>query len=415
MSLSTIQNLIQLSRSQWWDKRKLENLQLKRLKLIVAHAEKNSPFYRELYAQHGFKSEQLQSLDDMALVPRIDKHMIYKTGSEHMLSETAKQDALHGVQTGGSTGRSLKIYMSKSQRKRRVAAIYRTQIANGYRPWHKLLYVQPYPGGAGAIEKLGLFRSYALDIQQPPQQWIPDILAVQPDFLSGFSNSISEIAQLVSKQNQNYRPVAVLCNSENLSPNREKHIKHGLGIAPSNVYDCWEFGNVAWQCKEHDGLHVSSDLLYVEIDDAGNLLITDLYNEDMPLIRYNIGDSAQWQDGLCACGRGFPRLKNIVGKANESVLLADGSEDFCSYRIAVTLFNALPDFVELQLQQLKAGELRILLQHKAPWPEQSINDLQQQIGRDFGLSKVEIISSKDFHVTDIGKRPLFFSAIRHIK
>lgn len=415
MSLKTFSELLRLSRSQWWSRQALEELQLQRLQLIVQHAVRYSPFYRDLYAAAGLENPVPASLAEMQNLPVIDKQMLYDASPETLLSEHCDKEGLHVTQTGGSTGRSLNIYMSKAQRKRRVASIYRTQFANGYRPWHKLLYVQPYPGGAGAIEKLGLFRSLGLDIQQSPENWLPMILREQPQFLSGFANSISEIAQLVKRENADYKPIAAFCNSENLSQNRARHIREGLGIEPCNVYDCWEFGNVAWECAEHSGLHVSADLLFVEINERGNLLITDLYNTEMPLIRYNIGDSAEWQDGKCACGRGLPLIKNIVGKANDIVVLADGSEDYCSYRLAVSIFNALPDFIELQVQQQQAGELEVLLQHRGDWPAAKITELEQSLATQFRLNRVRFHNSFDFYRTEIGKRPIFYSALHHNK
>jgi phenylacetate-CoA ligase len=89
---------------------------------------------------------------------------------------------------------------------------------------------------------------------------------------------------------------------------------------------------IASECRYHTGLHVNADGLFVEIDPIpgissgpGNILVTDLYNRSMPLIRYQIGDLARWEtSGPCPCGRNLPRIAGIEGRITDFLRLPNG-------------------------------------------------------------------------------------------
>jgi phenylacetate-CoA ligase len=409
MSLQTARSLFGLMQSQWWDQEKLQQHQLQRLNHVLQLARSHSPFYRKLYRAHACP-DTLQSLDDVQRLPIIRKSDLQHAGAT-VLNSKQSNDA-HAVQTGGSTGKVLTVTIDKAHRKRRVASIYRTLIAHGYRPQHKLLYGQQYPGGAGAIEKLGLLRTYGLNLQDSPRDWLQILLAEKPEFLSGHASIFSEIGQLLLNSGSDYMPQTLICNSEMLTPSRARIIESAFGVKPTNVYDCWEAGTIAWQCPEHGGLHINADLVYVELLDDGKVVITDLYNEAMPLIRYEIGDSAEAMDESCPCGRHLPMLKNIVGKSHEAIVLGDGSESACAQRIALSLYERFPEMDEMQIQQCTAGELSIIMQSQS-WNNADIQTMEQHLANKFGLTRINILDSNAFFETAAGKRPIFYSTLKH--
>src|SRR5262249_51381361 len=82
-----------------------------------------------------------------------------------------------------------------------------------------------------------------------------------------------------------------------------------------------------------DGLHTMAEGLYIEVvrgytparsGESGDILVTDLLNLAMPLIRYRIGDVGSWLEGPCACGRGLPRLAAVGGRVTGFLIGADG-------------------------------------------------------------------------------------------
>lgn len=108
------------------------------------------------------------------------------------------------------------------------------------------------------------------------------------------------------------------------------------GSAP--VVDCYsteEFGYVALQCPDvPENYHIMAETLIVEIidDDGqpagigenGRVVVTDLHNFAMPLIRYATGDHAT-AGGPCACGRGLPTLRRVLGRTRNMIVKPDGT------------------------------------------------------------------------------------------
>lgn len=409
MSLQTAKSLAGLMQSQWWDSSRLQTHQLQRLNHMMTVAAK-SPFYKQLYETHHCP-RTLQSLEDIKQLPVVHKADL-QTAADNALNTTLNNNQMRFVNTGGSTGKVLRVAMDKSHQKRRVASIYRTLITYGYRPQHKLLYGQQYPGGAGFLEKLGLLRTYGLDLKDKPEQWLQTLLQEKPEFLSGHASIFSEIGLQLQQSNSNYQAQRIICNSEMLTPSRAQIIESAFGVKPLNVYDSWEFGNIAWQCPEQQGLHINTDLLFVEVMPDGQLLITDLYNEAMPLIRYAIGDSATVSSKQCCCGRSLPVLHDIIGKSLETVVLSDNSESACAHRLAASLYEAFPTIMELQIQQYEKGQLQILLQLKN-WDDNKIQHIEQEFAQKFGLEKLQLRESNAFFETAAGKRPVFYSALKH--
>lgn len=106
------------------------------------------------------------------------------------------------------------------------------------------------------------------------------------------------------------------------------------GIAVSDAYSAVEVGYIALQCSQHDHYHVQSEDVLVEILDEkrggpckpgelGRVVITTLHNFAMPLVRYDIGDYAEPGEP-CACGRGLPVIRRIVGRVRNMLVTAEG-------------------------------------------------------------------------------------------
>jgi len=101
----------------------------------------------------------------------------------------------------------------------------------------------------------------------------------------------------------------------------------------TDVYSATEVGYLALQCPEHEHYHVQAESVLLEVlgdDDApcktgetGRVVVTDLHNFAMPLIRCEIGDYAEVGEA-CACGRGLPVLRRIAGRTRNMLVTASG-------------------------------------------------------------------------------------------
>jgi phenylacetate-CoA ligase len=118
----------------------------------------------------------------------------------------------------------------------------------------------------------------------------------------------------------------VITTSEILDQASRDLIESVFDVKVYNEYGCGEVGSIAHEC-EHGNMHIMASNLIVEIDNSGQsdeydgeIIVTDLHNYSMPLIRYRLGDYAEFSDSDCRCGRGLPIIKKIHGRAYDIVV-----------------------------------------------------------------------------------------------
>jgi phenylacetate-CoA ligase len=124
----------------------------------------------------------------------------------------------------------------------------------------------------------------------------------------------------------------MIVSAEMLLPGKRELIEGTFGGKVFNRYGCREVSVIASECEFHEGLHVSADTLLVEVEPGPNLppgmgrvLVTDLLNRSMPLIRYEIGDLASLRTTTgCACGRSLPLIGEIQGRTSDFLRLPNG-------------------------------------------------------------------------------------------
>ena len=116
-----------------------------------------------------------------------------------------------------------------------------------------------------------------------------------------------------------------------LPPAERRVVEEVFGDIVFDRYGCEEVGLIASECEQHDGMHVAAEGMYVEILDgteevAGRVVVTDLLNRATPILRYEIGDLALTKAGLCACGRGLPRIGRVIGRTSDFLYTPEGKQ-----------------------------------------------------------------------------------------
>jgi phenylacetate-CoA ligase len=128
-----------------------------------------------------------------------------------------------------------------------------------------------------------------------------------------------------------HRPASAICTAEKLLPSQRRIIEEALGCPLFERYGSREFGLIAAECEHHQGLHLNTAAAYVEYvpiqgSDEGlnEILVTDLLNYGMPLIRYRINDCTLLSGETCGCGRGYPLMRQITGRTTDVFYLPSG-------------------------------------------------------------------------------------------
>jgi phenylacetate-CoA ligase len=160
-----------------------------------------------------------------------------------------------------------------------------------------------------------------------------------------------------------HRPHALITSAEVLEEEERRLLEEVFGCPVFNRYGCREVSVIASECPAHSGLHVMAEGLYLEIEtphgparpgEMGAVLVTDLLNFAMPLIRYRIGDMAAWAEGNCPCGRGLPRLERVAGRVTDFLVCCDGRLVSGVY-LATYVVAQRPSLGQVQIRQHRPG------------------------------------------------------------
>jgi phenylacetate-CoA ligase len=169
------------------------------------------------------------------------------------------------------------------------------------------------------------------------------------------------------------------------------------GLPVHDIYSAQEVGVIALQCPDHEHYHVQSESVLVEVLDehgrpcepgeVGRVVVTDLHNFAMPLIRYEIGDYAE-VGHACPCGRGLPVLKRILGRTRNMLKLPSGDLFWPSF--IISKWAALGPIRQMQIvqKQVDALEVRMVVSRAmTPGEEKRLaSAMRQDLGAGARLS-----------------------------
>jgi phenylacetate-CoA ligase len=159
-----------------------------------------------------------------------------------------------------------------------------------------------------------------------------------PAYLQGGPTLLTNLARYAIENGRNeLRPEKVLTLGSAVTDETREIVLKGLGAKIIDRYSCEETGYIALQCPKHNHFHVVSPVTMVEIVDdegapcppgkPGRVLLTNLQSYAMPLIRYEIGDMAEWGEA-CDCGIALPVISKIWGRTRHLITTPDGRKTY---------------------------------------------------------------------------------------
>jgi phenylacetate-CoA ligase len=364
-------------RSQFFSREQIGELQFQRLRALLQHAYKNCPFYRCRMDEASLSPSSIGSIAALSGLPVLTKGDIQEHGAQ-MLATNMPAGSRIRNQTGGSTGSPLQFYVDKERFDSRMASTDRHNRWVGLRPgdWHAHLWGARldhiiHGGFKDQIKNHLLYRRIELNTSCiTDEDWITVVRKLRqqrPRFMIAYAKSAVLFANYMRENGINDLHFdAVITTAEVLFPEDRELLEKTFECEVFNRYGCREVSVIASEC-EHHRMHVNAEALLVEIvPDAktpavGKILITDLLNYSMPLIRYEIGDVGEWStEQYCPCGRGLPVLRDVQGRTTDFLELSDGRKISGP---ALTLVVAdMPDVRQVQFVQheLRKIALRVV-------------------------------------------------------
>ncbi|HEX4183039.1 MAG TPA: hypothetical protein VHY34_07265 [Caulobacteraceae bacterium] len=197
----------------------------------------------------------------------------------------------------------------------------------------------------------------------PLDEIIAGLNAVQPDVLMAYPSALAEIVQQASSGPLRIKPRIVITASEPLLPNTRIAVERAFGVSIQNWWFSSEAGPMAIGCGQGSSLHLSEDLLIVEPVDEHNqpapvgapsakVLVTNLYNHALPLIRYEITDEVTLLAEPCRCGSAHRLIADPHGRMSDTFIYGE-------IRIHPSVFRAVleahPTIYQYQVRQTANG------------------------------------------------------------
>ncbi len=371
--------------------------QWRKLQALLRHCWDEVPFYRERWRSVGVESpEEIRDPADFSRLPILTKQDVRDRFED--LKAVSLRDRLLYKNTGGSTGEPLRIGYTRESYERRTAVMLRGYAWAGATPGVRADYLWGQPlRGLSLKERLHhlAFNRRILNIfgmsESNLGEYADRIAARQPDVIVGYVAPLARLAQWLLRQGRRMRPPrTILCAAEPLLPYQRELIERAFGCPVHNTYGCREFMLIASQCEQRDGLHVNADHLKVElgepIDGAGGaasreVLVTDLHNYGMPLVRYANGDIATPGPERCACGRGLPLLGSVDGRKMD--VLRSSAGHFVGEYLEHLVFDA-PGIRRFRAVQHRVGEIEVQLVRAPEFVESTLDDLRERMRQAYG-------------------------------
>lgn len=339
----TLQYWTQAEQSQWWPAERHAVTQLVNLQRLLRHAQSSCPYYTNTWAERGLSADRLQSFDDFQQWPLITRDTIRR---HRLAMRTTLPIPRMTKATGGSSGEPLQFDLSADSNDRRTAMMYRGYGWAGGAPGSKQLYV--WGGALGSVPtwkkwKAALHHRFDRHAVISCFEFTPEKMQrhiakwnhYRPEVIVAYTNPLYEFARYLQREELSVTPPkAIIVGAEKLHDFQREVMQQVFHAPVFETYGSREFMLIGAECPEHRGLHLSQENLYVEIldDDGrptpegqeGNVVITDLFNDSMPFIRYVNGDRAVAGFEQCPCGRGLPLLKKVVGRQLDTLETPDG-------------------------------------------------------------------------------------------
>jgi len=406
-----------LEESQWKSPEETAATQCVALKALVTHAYQTVPYYRAIFDRAALIPSDIQTLDNLKALPLLTKAEINRNFHELVSCAVSKRDVvLH--HTSGTTGERLRgFYLPKWLRWRmNVATLYRFYRWAGYDVGQRRVTI----AGRHFVNKSPFFminraeKQLLLSTHHISNSTIDDYLSAvkkfSPTAIQGHPSAIATLARRMKELDTFISADCVLTTGEQLYPEDRQDIEERFQC---RVFDAWGHGEsagMAGECELHAGYHIASEYGIVEVIETeelrgtgwGEIVVTSLHNLAMPFIRYQTGDLAILSHVACACGRGLPLLKSIMGRIDDAIWLPDGRAV-----LPVTIRKALRDvplLAEYQVRQTTKRRVTLLARWELGVGEKQHRDLVDQLAKVIPGLDVEISQVNTIPQTGVKKR-----------
>jgi len=361
-----------------WSDEQLKKYQWQKLSKLIHHAYNTTSYYKRVWAEIGITSpNDITSIEDFYKLPLITKDDIREHYDEFISTKFTNNIK---KSTGGSTGQPFHFELDNFSNEARQAVMWRGYGWCGYKLGNKALFLWSVDIGNQSFKqklKNNLYHAFynrtmlnLFELKQSNiKKYIKKINNSKPQNIVSYVNPIYEVAKYINANNINATsPISIITGAEPLFDYQREEIEKAFNTKVYDTFGCREFMLIAAECEKKQGLHINVDHLVVETIDgegsqlkgsSGDLVITDLSNFGMPLIRYVNGDKATISRRACSCGNPLPLMENIDGRKPDVIHTPSGG--IINGVFFPHMFKEFIQIKKFQVKQVKVNELIITL------------------------------------------------------
>lgn len=321
--------------TQWLSKEEIEKLQFIKLKKLIKHAYDNVPYYNSLFIKNNLHPRDIKTLGDIKKIPITSKKDLQKAGLKNTSAKNFKCFNYYKDSTSGSTGEPFSFLGEIKHRDISTALTIR-----GYN-WAKHKTGEPMISLWGRHEENIPTKIYkfflnqktisAFDIEGNFQKSILTIQKFKPKLLVAYASAIVQFGRLCQENKiKDLKIPSIITSAETLYYEDKKMLENVFSAKVFNRYGSRELGQIAHECEQSKGLHVSDEYMIINFEkfndsqDLKKIIITHLDKYAMPLIRYETGDLGVPSNSKCACGRNLTLIEKVSGRTTDFLKLSTG-------------------------------------------------------------------------------------------
>ena len=335
-----------MAQTQWQGLSELKEFQDEKLRIIVNHAFKTVPYYREIFDRRKLKPGDIKTQNDLNKLPLLTREDI-KRNFKHLISSDFNHRKLKYGHTSGTTGSPLEIGYDDSVVYATYAALDRQYEWAGCRLARNGDRIAVLRGNVivplsqksppfwrhNKLHNQLMLSSFHLSPQNLPF-YMEEVEKFSPAVLDGYPSTLYVLAKFLKNNARKYPARAAISSSETLYDFQRETIEESFQCKVFDYYALAERNVFATECDRHEGHHLCMEYGISEILDRNNeplpkgqsgwLVGTSLHNFGMPLIRYVTNDMTALREQNCSCGRELELMEDVTTKAEDTLTLRDG-------------------------------------------------------------------------------------------
>ena len=372
--------LKELEATQRRPRAEIEELQLARLRGLLAAAYEHAPYWRAVMDERGVRPESVASLADLARMPLLEKATLRDRREEMVWRDEGPRLKL--IRTSGSTNEALQFYTNSNREAAINAARIRGHRWIGVNKGEKEVYYWGSPVELRSQDRAKQVRDWLVNepltngfeiTEEKIPRYVEEWKRWRPKCIFGYPNSFLLMVHMAARagidlKELRSRGVACLCTtSEMLGEVNRRIISEAFGLPVYDSYGLREAGLVGHDCR-HATMHTMDEQVILETIDPqtlrpaggeGELVVTSLISRVMPVIRYRTGDIVRLSRAACPCGLALGRIEISGGRVADFVVTSQGK--WVAGYFIIYICRSIKGVVKFQAIQDRPGEVRVRL------------------------------------------------------